>query len=109
MSNLGAGYPETARSYFAVEGKQSSQRYTHLRLNSFPDGGIARFRTYGISIPDPKRISKMKLGQFDKMPCLDLGTDKSKQDLTQSLVDLCAMENGGICVGYSDAHYGHPR
>lgn len=25
------------------------------------------------------------------------------------LVDLIAMENGGICIGYSDAHYGHPR
>jgi allantoicase len=24
-------------------------------------------------------------------------------------VDLIAMENGGVCVGYSNAHYGHPR
>ena len=26
-----------------------------------------------------------------------------------SLVDLVAMENGGVCLGLSDAHYGHPR
>ena len=26
-----------------------------------------------------------------------------------SLVDLVAMENGGVCQGLSDAHYGHPR
>lgn len=25
------------------------------------------------------------------------------------LIDLVAMENGGICVGYSDSHFGHAR
>lgn len=25
------------------------------------------------------------------------------------MVDLAAMENGGICVGYSDVHFGHAR
>ena len=24
-------------------------------------------------------------------------------------VDLVAMTNGGVCLGYSDAHFGHPR
>ena len=24
-------------------------------------------------------------------------------------VDLVAAELGGVCVGYSNAHYGHPR
>ena len=27
----------------------------------------------------------------------------------KSLVDLVAMDNGGVCQGLSDAHYGHPR
>ena len=108
MSNLGPGYPESARSFFAVK-CSSSKRFTHLRLNMFPDGGIARIRTYGISIPDPKRISRMKMGFFNKIPSVDLGDEESQADLTEDLVDLAAMENGGICVGYSDAHYGHPR
>jgi allantoicase len=25
------------------------------------------------------------------------------------IVDLAAMENGGICVGYSNVHFGHAR
>ena len=24
-------------------------------------------------------------------------------------VDLCSVTEGGLCLGYSDAHYGHPR
>ncbi|KAF3835822.1 hypothetical protein F7725_028380 [Dissostichus mawsoni] len=24
-------------------------------------------------------------------------------------VDLLALTNGGVCLGYSDAHFGHPR
>lgn len=24
-------------------------------------------------------------------------------------IDLVALTNGGVCLGYSDAHFGHPR
>lgn len=24
-------------------------------------------------------------------------------------MDLVTLVNGGVCVGYSDAHFGHPR
>jgi allantoicase len=61
----------------------SDSLYTHIRLNIFPDGGIARFHVYGevhIHI----------------------------QDETQTL-DLVALENGGRVVAFSDAHFGHPR
>lgn len=47
------------------------------------DGGIARLRVYGEVIPDWDNIS-----ECDQM-------------------DMVAMINGGICVDYSDAHYGH--
>lgn len=30
----------------------SQRRWTHLRLNIFPDGGVARFRVYGSAVPD---------------------------------------------------------
>lgn len=29
--------------------------------------------------------------------------------LSQKEIDLVALVNGGVCVGYSDAHFGHPR
>lgn len=49
------------------------------------DGGIARLRVYGIGQRDWTTVS----------------TDKQ--------VDLLALTNGGVCLGYSDAHFGHPR
>ncbi len=65
----------------AIDGGE--KRFTHLRLNIFPDGGVARLRVHGVVIPpasalDPKRE-----------------------------VDLAAMENGGYVVSCSDMHYGH--
>lgn len=61
----------------------SDQVFTHIRLNIFPDGGIARLRVYGevqIQLKDSNQI-----------------------------LDLLALENGGRVIAYSDAHYGHPR
>ncbi|XP_068084773.1 allantoicase-like [Anabrus simplex] len=81
-STLQGGYKDTRYNYFAVD---SDETWTHLRLNMYPDGGIARLRVYGVARPDWATIS----------------ADKP--------VDLISMMNGGLCVGYSDAHYGHPR
>ena len=58
------------------------------KTNSFFLLSIGRLRTYGVMQPPP--IERL----------LGLGG---------SLVDLVAMENGGVCQGLSDAHYGHPR
>ncbi|MHA3060336.1 allantoicase [Acinetobacter sp. ANC 4636] len=61
----------------------SDQVFTHIRLNIFPDGGVARLRVYG-------------------------EVQIQLQDNNQTL-DLLALENGGRVIAYSDAHYGHPR
>ncbi len=57
--------------------------WTHLRLNIFPDGGIARLRVYG------------------RIFC-----DWSNRD-QQKTYDLAAMENGGRAIAWNDAHFGH--
>jgi allantoicase len=48
--------PPSSHNIFELE--KSTAVYTHLRLNNYPDGGIARFRVYGdveASAPkDPK-------------------------------------------------------
>ncbi|MHA3083279.1 allantoicase [Acinetobacter sp. ANC 5383] len=61
----------------------SDQVFTHIRLNIFPDGGVARLRVYG-------------------------EVQIQLQDNNQTL-DLLALENGGRIIAFSDAHYGHPR
>lgn len=58
-----------------------TKSYTHVRLNMYPDGGIARFRLYGKAIPilpeDP-----------------------------ETMLDLAAMQNGGMAVSWSDQAFG---
>lgn len=82
MTNLKPGYEETRKTYISVD---SNEVCSYIRVNIYPDGGIARLRVFGTVVPD--------LSQFD---CTDV-------------IDLIAMENGGTCVGYSNAHFGHPR
>jgi allantoicase len=58
------------------------RKATHLRLNIFPDGGIARLRVYGEPLPD----SKLRPGVE---------------------TDLAALEQGGMVVACSDMFFGH--
>lgn len=58
--------------------------WTHLRLNIYPDGGVARFRVYG------------------QPTC-----DWSARD-PNALHEVSALVNGGRIVGYNNAHYGTP-
>lgn len=56
--------------------------FTHLRLNIYPDGGVARLRVYGEVRPE--------WGRAD----------------ASELIDLFAIEHGGRAVLCSDQHYG---
>jgi allantoicase len=76
------GLKGDAVNQFAVEGRM---RVTHLRLNIFPDGGVARLRVHGEVMPDEEVF----------------GPDKD--------VDLATVENGGLIVSCSDMHYGNPQ
>ncbi|NYT75808.1 allantoicase [Alcaligenaceae bacterium] len=58
--------------------------WTHLRLNIFPDGGVARLRVYG-------------------QPACNWDTKPSDQ-----LFEVSALANGGRIVAYNDAHFGVP-
>lgn len=57
------------------------QAFTHVRLQMFPDGGIARFRLFGYAVPIlPQNID--------------------------TVFDLAATVNGGVAVACSDQHFG---
>ena len=71
-----------ARHAFKVS---SRRRYTHVRLNIFPDGGVARLRVHGEAVPDPAML----------------------EGLT---VDLAALENGADVAAGSDRNdFSAPR
>ena len=63
-----------------------SKRVTHVRLNIFPDGGVARLRVLGEVLPDWTRI-------------LAAATE----------IDLAAVVHGGYVVDASDRFFGEPR
>lgn len=64
-------------------GVTAERRFTHVRLNIHPDGGVARLRVYGEVVADPQWFT---------------GT-----------VDLVALENGGTVVGCSNSFYSTPN
>jgi allantoicase len=73
--------PQAARPLGAsLSSCQNFESWTHLRVNIYPDGGIARLRVYGV-------------------PELDEANSKGE-------IDLAAALNGGRILGFSDAHYG---
>ncbi len=59
-------------------------RYTHLKLNIFPDGGVARLRVYGDVVPDWERVKKV-----------------------DGRIDLAALENGGRALVCNDMFFSH--
>lgn len=72
--------PSTRQFFARVE--LTEKTYTHARLKMYPDGGIARFRLYG-------RVHPI-------VP----------QDLSE-VIDTASCLNGGVCVAYSDQHFGY--
>jgi allantoicase len=67
-----------SQNLFAVE---SAERFTHLRLKIYPDGGVARLRVYGDVMPDWRRLGPR--------------------------IDLAAVEHGGLVLACSDMFFGH--
>ncbi len=63
----------------------ADRAFSHVRLNIFPDGGVARLRIYG----EPQ-------------------CDWENRD-PSALVDLLALENGGRAITCNDQHYGSIR
>jgi allantoicase len=62
----------------------SAERWTHLRLKIFPDGGVARLRVFGEVSPDWDRLRQ-------------IGGE----------VALAAVEHGGRVLSCSDMFFGH--
>ncbi len=69
-----------SKNIFAIA---DGRRYTHVRLNIFPDGGVARLRIHGEVVPDWGRLHRHG-----------------------GLVDLAALGNGAIVETCSDMFFG---
>ena len=67
-----------SQNQFAIHDEES---FTHLRLNIYPDGGVARFRVYG--------------------------HPEDSVDNSSSFTDAAASENGAETLACSDMHFSH--
>lgn len=70
-----------SRHVFPVNG---TRRHTHVRLNIYPDGGVARLRVHGTPVPDPQWLADVPF-------------------------DLAALANGGNVVECSDWFFSPPN
>ena len=73
----------SSRHLFPVSHRE---RWTHLRLNIYPDGGVARFRVHGQVVPNWARLCA-----------------------APDLIDLGAVEHGGVAVLANDMFFSHPN
>jgi allantoicase len=65
---------------------------THVRLNIFPDGGVARFRVFGRVEAEWSRPAEMDA--------------ETGAHVAPGMVDLAAVRNGGVALACSDAFFG---
>jgi allantoicase len=70
----------SAHNYFTIE---DGRAWTHLRLNIYPDGGVARLRAYGTAAIDWPAIARRGRP-----------------------IDVASIRNGGLVLGASDMHFG---
>ncbi|MER5866399.1 allantoicase [Kitasatospora sp. NPDC002040] len=70
----------TAHEFEVTDGT----RFTHVRLNIWPDGGVARLRVHGEVLPDPRELDGLSF-------------------------DLAAQEFGGVAEAASDRYFSSPH
>lgn len=82
--DLIAPYSLSGNSHHFIPLPQHGQAFTHVRLNIYPDGGVARLRVYGQPVCN-----------WSARPATELH-------------EVSALAAGARIVAYSDAHYGFP-
>jgi allantoicase len=75
-----SGLRGDSKNVFPID---SPHRFTHLRLNIFPDGGVARLRVHGEVVPDWRSLGKG-------------GAE----------IDVAAVESGAQAIACSDMFFG---
>jgi allantoicase len=87
--NLFAASPEVA----------AARQVNFIRLNIFPDGGVARLRVFGKVSPEWP-VGRDDAGGGDARDA------ETNARVPPSLVDLAAVKNGGLALACSDARFG---
>ena len=94
MTKLKPGYEDTRMHYFSVEDKLLKKKaFTHIRVNYYPDGGVARLKAFGSVDVDFERDVLHRYASEEEVP----------------IMDLASMGLGGRGLACSNKHFGVPR
>jgi allantoicase len=80
--------------YHALDG---ARRCTHVRVNLFPDGGLARLRLYGIPEPDAAAVDES--GRIDLVAALNGGTVVAANNQHFGLASSLLLPGRGVNMG----------
>jgi allantoicase len=66
-TKLVAGTADLGHNLVPTLGSSKQQRFTHIKLTIYPDGGVSRLRVYGRAQPDWKQVSPVLLQKWVKL------------------------------------------
>jgi allantoicase len=118
MTELKPGYEETRMHYFTLseEVKAKAKNATHVRLNYYPDGGVARLRLWGYpptSITSDTSSSSTHIVEYPSSHQNNHASESIKPLTLPSAEpykhpELSLCTNGGRGIACSNKHYGVP-
>ena len=109
MTPLQPGYEESRMHYFTIDEtvRKDVKGFTHVRINYFPDGGVARIRLWGSMLP---RDDGMKVGGGSGFMISNENEDTMPpSSIPYPYPELSLVSNGGIGLSCSNKHYGVPE
>lgn len=117
VTELQPGYEESRMHYFTVPAhvRDAARGFTHVRVNYFPDGGVARMRLWG----HPAAVSASPTSQDSATGTMSTCTSASsfrsfpsepsfKSIVSDDHPELSSEANGGMGLSCSNKHYGVP-
>eukprot|EP00551_Chaetoceros_affinis_P007127 CAMPEP_0203666676 /NCGR_PEP_ID=MMETSP0090-20130426/3677_1 /ASSEMBLY_ACC=CAM_ASM_001088 /TAXON_ID=426623 /ORGANISM="Chaetoceros affinis, Strain CCMP159" /LENGTH=580 /DNA_ID=CAMNT_0050530633 /DNA_START=178 /DNA_END=1920 /DNA_ORIENTATION=+ len=111
ITELKPGYEETRMHYFMLDDKtrELARGFTHVRVNYFPDGGVARLRLWGHSL-SPSSDANTISSSSSSSSCSDEEEIVSAvpSSLPYHHPELSLSTNGGAGLECSNKHYGVP-
>lgn len=109
---LNPGFEETRMHYIKLD---TPVEATHLRLNYFPDGGVARFKVWGTPLPrvSPRIRPPYIPIQTGRLCTVVLHSSVSSEEELPSrqvkeLIEVSSETLGGVGVACSNKHFGEP-
>lgn len=118
MTPLKPGYEESRYHSFTI-GENAKQKVTeiggitHLKLNYFPDGGVARLKVFGQvfqSAPNPMLTESVQSINNKAAPFIHSHSSAKPPPSSKPYrhVELSCVSNGGLGLECSNKHYGIP-